>query len=192
MSSSDNNFCVSCPTNCLDDQPVISCNDCITEFEFGQVEVVYWTNVGNPLADSADFALRVDNAATADPAAIRALCVKGIKPAPDQTETEFSCDTILVTNRTHTLDNTVDKLNTINYEALKQMQCGGKKLFWFTFRGQKNLYGGLTGIVGNFMPHFESAGDGKGDILLGKLMIKWDSLCDPDFIVHPSPGIGCN
>lgn len=192
MSSEANDFCINCPTDCAGDPPVLTCNPCVDDIENGQVENIYFTNIGNPLADAADFAVRLSNSATADPDAIRALCVKGTKDAPEADLKEIECDAIVVLNRTNTLTLDFKKLSDENYDAIRQIQCSEQWLFWFTYRGQSYLYGGLQGIRGNFIAHTESEGDGKSDALSGKLSVIWDSKCEPERITHPSPGLGCN
>lgn len=170
-----------CPESCgAQVLPVVSFDDCLPQLNSSEIEDLFLAK-----ATAAAFTDWTDPEEWADRLAqtgvtgteIRRLTGIGDKPAPADTEKTVSKQRNVVTDRTHTLNFTIDDTNNTNYEAARQMQCGGKYLAWYKTRGMKQ-YGGNAGILVTV----------KSVVVLGRgdeheliqLTLTWKNKFDPE------------
>jgi len=136
-----------CPTDCLTVLPEVDFNLCTPDVNFGQIEYLFIRNIGSGgLADWSDLSewnTYISNtSSSAD--AIRRLTVIGSKPAPEKPVVDLSLQRKYYLPKKHLLNIRLDETNLTNYDWLRQLECGGQYLIWWT--AQKYMYGGDDGI----------------------------------------------
>lgn len=96
---------ITCPTSCSVALPETEFNLCSPETNFGEIEEIAVTNIGNPLTDENDLAEWSTRWAllNTDPTKITRLFVVGSKPAPEGSSIVISRDTEIPSPKTHTI-----------------------------------------------------------------------------------------
>jgi len=88
--------------------------------------------------------------AESDPARILEFYVIAEKPAAESQEQKISRDITVVGEKSHSIVGEIDQTNNINYNAMRQFECGKKVLAWYRTAGGK-MYGGPQGIEASFI-----------------------------------------
>lgn len=175
---------ITCPTGCQNDVPVVSFDECNPLVDFSEVDKLYLTAINNPLADwtdAAEWATRIDNDGT-DAEDIRELWVSGELPEPERTNTEIDNERDVWSPMKFTLPVVVFETNLINYDFVRQLQCGGEYLAWFS--AGENMYGGTDGIEVNIKAsHLITKGAKEANTIM--LEVTWDAKHNPERITNP-------
>ena len=175
---------ITCPTGCQNDVPVVSFDECNPLVDFSEVDKLYLTAVSNPLSDwtdAAEWATRIDNSGVAA-SDIRELWVKGELPEPERTNTEIDNDRDVWSPMKFTMPVTVYETNLINYDFVRQLQCGGEYLMWWS--AGENMYGGTDGIEVNVKAsHIITLGSKEANTIV--LEVTWDAKHNPERITNP-------
>lgn len=175
---------IPCDTGCQNDVPVISMDECNPSVDFSEVDKIYLTAINNPLADwtsAAEWATRIDNSGIAA-ADIRELWVSGELPEPERTATEIDNDRDVWSPMKFILPAVVFETNLINYDFVRQLQCGGEFLMWYS--AGENMYGGTTGIeVDIKASHLITKGSKEANTI--NLEPTWDAKHNPERITNP-------
>jgi hypothetical protein len=136
-----------CPPDCNAPLPEVSFTDCNPPIHLSEIEWIMFAKPGaaaiaDPLTQ-AGWNARINNEGnSAD--AIRLLRVIGNMPAPTENVVVISGQRRIVIDRTFTVEFDVDEMSDKNYEAFRELQCGGELLFWFVTRSG-HYFGGTTG-----------------------------------------------
>jgi len=177
---------ITCPESCDVHVPIWDFDECAPIVDVSEVNKIYITNLGNGLADWTDLAewtSRIDNdgVLVGD---IRELWVSGELPEPEKNIIEIDNDREVSSPMSFNLtaeifDNGED---SINYDAIRWLQCGGRKLMWYA--AGLYLYGGTDGIECDIIADHIIT---KGNKEINKLQIiaKWDSKHSPERIANP-------
>lgn len=136
---------ISCSNNCADNIPAVSFDICSPEVNFGEIDAIFVTNVGNPLTDETSLVEWTARLAAVDETKISELQVVGEKPAPEETEVTIARNIIVSGEKTHTVAFEIHQTNKINYEFMRSFECARKVLVWYRTAGGL-LYGGPSGI----------------------------------------------
>lgn len=138
-----------CPPDCNAPLPEVSFTDCNPPIHLSEIEWIMFAKPGAAaIADpntAEGWSSRINNEGSgAD--AIRLLRVIGNMPAPTNNEVVISGQRRIIIDRTFTVEFDVDELSDKNYEAFRELQCGGSLLFWFVTRSG-HVFGGTSGIL---------------------------------------------
>ncbi len=175
-----------CPTDCSSQTlPVVNFNNCAPEINASEIEEIFMGKADDAAfadwSDAAEWATRLSQSATTA-GKIRRLSVIGDKPAPNTVKKTVSKQRELVTKRTHTINFDVDETNDDNYDAMRQVQCGGLYLIWYKTRGGY-LYGGDSGILMS-LDAFDLLARGDEDEKF-QYTGTWEDKFDPERIASP-------
>ena len=175
---------ITCPTGCQNDVPVVSFDECNPEVDFSEVDKIYLCAINNPLADwtdAAGWATRLSDSGT-DPEDIRELWVSGELPEPERTETEIDNERDVWSPMKFTLTAVIFETNLTNYDFIRQLQCGGEYLMWYS--AGENMYGGTTGIEVNIKAdHLITKGSKEANTI--QIVVTWDAKHSPERITNP-------
>jgi hypothetical protein len=176
-----------CPTGCLDDVPIISMDECNPAVDFSEIDKLYITAIGlghNGLVDwtdAAEWATRIDNTGT-DLTDIRELWVSGEMPDPERNITEIDNDREVSSRMKLQQTVQVYETNTVNYDAVRYIQCGTRFLMWYS--SGEYLYGGTDGIEVNIIAsHQITKGSREANII--QLLTSWEADHNPERIDNP-------
>jgi len=175
---------ITCDTGCQNDVPVVSFDECNPVVDFSEVDKIYLTAINNPLADwtdAAEWATRIDNSGT-DASDIRELWVSGELPEPERTSTEIDNERDVWSPMKFTLPAVIFENNLTNYDFIRQLQCGGEYLMWYS--SGENMYGGTDGIEVNIKASAIITKGAKEANTL-PLEITWDAKHNPERITNP-------
>lgn len=123
-----------CIPGCLAPQPVWDFSDCNPDFNYGQIDRIYLMALGGaPFTDWTDLSEWVARMAlpVSDLDSIQFLNVIGEKPAAASTELEISRRRKITTEKIHTINFDIDETGLINYNAIRQTECGGNYRMWY-------------------------------------------------------------
>lgn len=175
---------ITCPTGCQNDVPAVSFDECNPIVDFSEVDKVYLCAINNPLADWTDateWAARIDNSGVAAND-IRELWVSGELPEPERTSTEIDNERDVWSPMKFTMPVVIYELNLTNYDFVRQLQCGGEYLMWYS--SGEYMYGGTDGIEVNIKAsHLITKGPKEANTL--NLEITWDAKHNPERITNP-------
>lgn len=174
-----------CPTDCASTLPIVEFDECNPEINGAQIAKIYFTNIGNPLADwtsAPEWNGRLDDSGVAGDA-IRTMHVIGAKPVPESDEKDISLGRKVVGKKTHTVVGSVDETNDVNHEMVRQNECGGNYLMWYeTIEGK--LYGGTEGIEASLLMDLEIVED-ENEITRFPFKWEWKSKFTEERIDTP-------
>lgn len=138
---------ITCPDNCSFSLPTFKFSECAPRTKEGGLCNIFLRNVGNPLTNWEDLNEWTTNISNTDPGAtkIRALTVTGDVPLPESTEKTISHQRVIKLAKKRTANAKIDDDSDDNYDAMRQIQCGGSYLAWLLTNGG-DLYGGNEGI----------------------------------------------
>ena len=170
---------VVCATTCDQPLPATEWSLCNPEVNFGEIDAIFTTNIGNPLTNENDpsewagrKAMNIANAARIDE-----FHVIAEKPAAESSEIKISRDITVVGQKTHTITGEISQTNNTNYNAMRQYECGKKILFWYRTAGGK-LYGGATGIEGSLIINHVIPKSRK-ELSVFAFTLKWEAQYHP-------------
>ena len=175
-----------CPTDCDSYVPIWDFDECAPIVDVSEVNKIYLTAVDHPLVDwtsLVEWEGRIDNDGV-DVDDIRELWVSGELSEPEKNIIEIDNDREVSSPMSFNLtaeifDNGED---SINYDALRWLQCGGRKLMWYA--AGDYLYGGDSGIECDIIAdHIITKG--QKEINKIQLIIKWDAKHSPERIANP-------
>lgn len=175
---------ITCPTGCDSYVPVIVQDECDPIVDISEVNKLYMTNLDYGLTDWTDLSewtTRIDNDGT-DVNDIREWWVSGELGEPERNVVEIDNDRDVSSEMAFTMMLEVFDVPTDTYDAMRFLQCGGRKLIWFA--AGDYLYGGTDGIEADVIAHYEIT---KGNKEINKivLQVKWDSMHHPERITNP-------
>lgn len=174
-----------CPTTCNATPPTVDFSLCNPVVNNGQIAKIYFTTIGNPLinwASEIEWDSRLDNDA-AGAANIRTLIVVGDKPVPGKTEKEISLGRKISGVKQFTVAFDIDETNQTNYDAMRQIECGGNFLVWYETRDGL-LYGSTAGIEAKISID-EAIPRAYTDLILFPGTLAWESKFHPERITSP-------
>ncbi len=133
-----------CSTNCDGDLPDWNFDDCNPQVNFAEIRRIFirkknstpftdWTQPAEWLAQIANGTIKV-------------LTVIADKPAAAGIVKEISNGRRITIGKDHTINFTIDDVSDENYEAMRQMECGGEYLINYETEGEK-MFGGNEGIT---------------------------------------------
>jgi hypothetical protein len=127
---------------------------CTTGVEWGRLDKMYLTKVGDGLADwsqASNWNTRLNNASdqpTTGTYYIRTLNIVGELVEPEQTETEISLGRKTYSAPDFTVNIEVDDMGDLNYAFAQTLIDNGGGIYAAWFEGESHLYGGDDGIEG--------------------------------------------
>lgn len=168
-----------CSADCDDAIPELEFNLCNPEVNFGEIDAIFVTNVGNPLTDETDAAEWATRMAllAANPAKIQELQVVGEKPVPEETSVTIARNIEVTGAKTHTVNFEIHQTNKKNYEFMRSFECARKVLVWYRTAGGL-LYGGPSGIEVTLKLN-EQIPKTRKELIMFIGSIKWDSKFAP-------------
>ena len=175
---------ITCPTGCENDVPIISMDECNPAVDFSEIDKLYITQVDQGLSDwtdAAEWATRIDNSGVGI-GDIRELWVSGEMPDPERNITEIDNDREVSSRMKLQQTIQVYETNTVNYDAVRFIQCGTRFLMWYA--SGEYLYGGTGGIEANIIAsHQITKGSREANII--QLLTSWESDHNPERIDNP-------
>lgn len=175
-----------CPTNCTSPLPIVSFSDCNPEVHLSEIEYLLLAKAAaNDITDMTsvtEWSTRISNTAT-DANAIRKLRVSGEMPASQESEIGISGQRKVVIDRSFSITAEIDELNQQNYDAAREMQCGGFYKVWPVTRSG-HIFGGKTGIV-MYVKSNLALGKGENDIQKINISTSWKTKFMPERHVWP-------
>lgn len=117
------------------------------EINYGQIENIFFTEIGYPLASlQRDEIMSRINDSSTDDGKIRKMHVIGSKAEPERSSIDLSLGRKVYGEGSHTVAFKIDETNNINYQMLKSIEKnpGATYLFWFS--SGNYFYGGKSGI----------------------------------------------
>lgn len=128
--------------------PAVSFSVGNPEINYGQIEKIFFTEIGNPLTDTQKNTImaRLDDSDTATAGKIRKMHVIGSKAEPERSSIDISLGRKVYGEGSHTITFKIDETNDINYAMLQTLEKnpGATYLFWYV--AGKKFYGGAAGI----------------------------------------------
>ena len=146
---------ITCANDCSDPIPAVSFDLCNPEVNFGEIDAIFVTNVGNPLTDE----------------------VVGEKPAPEETEVVIARNISVTGAKTHTVNFEIHQTNKINYEFMRSFECARKVLIWYRTAGGL-LYGGPSGIEVTLKMN-QVIPKNRKELIMFVGSLKWDAKFHP-------------
>ncbi len=168
---------ITCADDCADPIPVVEFDVCNPEVNFGEIDAIFITNVGNPLTDETDAAEWATRMAAVGATKITELHVVGEKPAPEETEVVISRNIAVTGAKTHTVPFEIHQTNKTNYEFMRSFECPRKVLVWYRTAGGL-LYGGASGIEVTIKMN-EVIPKNRKDLIMFVGNMKWDAKFHP-------------
>lgn len=170
---------IECAENCDDPIGEVQFDLCNPEVNFGEIDAIFITNLGNPLIDETDateWATRMALLVT-DPTKITELHVVGEKPIPEGNPLTISRNIEVTGAKTHTVPFEIHQTNKKNYEFMRGFECARKVLVWYRTAGGL-LYGGPSGIEVSLKLD-EQIPKSRKDLIMFVGSIKWDAKFAP-------------
>lgn len=185
---------ITCPEDgCSGLFPAYDFDACSPNIIFGQINKIYLQAADQSgltdWEDAMEWGTLIDNstAYSTTPTVIRELDVIGSKPPTEFDEVEVSNNRIFQTPKTFTVNAALDDLSDTNYEAARQLECGGSFLMWYTDLAGY-MYGnetdGCSGILVTILVD-HNLPEGKKEKQTINYTIKWDASFHPARIVNP-------
>lgn len=168
---------ITCADDCNDAIPAVEFDVCNPEVNFGEIDAIFITNVGNPLTDETDAAEWATRFAAVGATKITELHVVGEKPAPEGTEVVISRNISVKGAKTHTIPFEIHQTNQANYDFMRSFECSRKVLMWYRTAGGL-LYGGASGIEATITMD-EVTPKNRKDLIMIVGNAKWDAKFHP-------------
>lgn len=176
---------ITCPTDCENYVPPVEFSFCDPNVEFGEIERIYITGLGNGLADwtdAAEWATRLDNTTEDDDTVIRTLYVAGDQPPAEANEREISLCRMVYSEKDFTINFDIDEVNITNNDFMRLLECGGQFTMWYAT--PEYMYGGTDGITVRFNIN-NNITRGCNEINLISGTAKWQAKHHPEKIANP-------
>lgn len=188
--------CPTCPENCEEfAMPSVDFADCVDAHveEESEISEVFMTvpqddgngnitGVGAP-ADWSSAASWTAAISASGAGAVRHLIGIGDKPTADQDTRTISRGRTKYGPKTFTVNFDIDDVSDLNYELIRNLECGVDVVFWFQTKGGY-LYGGSTGIKATAQADW-ILDRGDGSYSRGQITLTWTALCNPPRIESP-------
>jgi hypothetical protein len=159
-------------------------DECNPAVDFSEVDKLYLTQIDQPLADwtdAAEWASRIDNDGT-DVDDIREIWVSGELPEPERNVTPIDNEREVSSPNKFSLTLQVFETNTVNYDAVRFIQCGTRFLAWYSAGAY--MYGGTNGIEVNVIAsHIITKGAKEANVI--QLVVTWEDKHNPERIDNP-------
>lgn len=168
---------ITCANDCSDPIPAVSFDLCNPEVNFGEIDAIFVTNVGNPLTDETSLVEWTARLAAIDDTKITELQVVGEKPAPEETEVVIARNISVTGAKTHTVNFEIHQTNKINYEFMRSFECARKVLIWYRTAGGL-LYGGPSGIEVTLKMN-QVIPKNRKELIMFVGSLKWDAKFHP-------------
>jgi hypothetical protein len=185
---------ITCPTDCTGDLPVVSFSDCAPQTSKSEINRLYmgkantkaFTTWGSPTewADRLSQSIVPPGDSEELPAdLIRPITVSAEKPDASMTEIDISDGRKAISNVDHVINFEIDDVSQINYDWVRQLECGYVGRFWYSTMGG-HLFGGNKGIKATIKAKVVLA---KGNDGLQKIVgtISWKSQFTEERVVSP-------
>lgn len=180
-----------CSAGCEADLPEVNFDDCLPVVIFSVIVRIFLAKkTAAPFTDwtaAGEWVSRISaNSTGAD--AIRVLTVIADKPAGAGVIKEISNGRRITIGKDHTLNFTIDDVSDENYQAMRQLECGGEYKMWYETLGEK-MFGGNEGIlvrvdVNNVL------GRGRDEIEVINGVFSWRAKFHPERTASPIFGSG--
>lgn len=199
MSKFNDQFSPTCPTDCTTVDEAIFDDACFSTetIEESEIEEIFFSEPSitpgvpnNPIAGWVKSGLAADAEtnsaaiiawyAAKDNSATGALhSLKGIGDKPAATSTEIIGEEgkKIKVGKVHPINFDVQTLTNLNYEGLRQLECGGVKHVWY--RTKKYLYGGKNGMIANIIDVGHILARGRGSIATDPVQIEFEAQLNP-------------
>ena len=188
--------CVACPDDCDDfAMPAVDFADCVdshTEEESEITEIFMTvpqddgngniTAVGGP-GDWTSAASWAGAISASGASKVRQLIVIGDKGQADQESRIISRGRTKYGPKTFTVNADIDDVSDLNYELIRNLECGVDVVFWFQTKGGY-LYGGAEGIKATATADW-ILDRGAGSYSRGAITLTWKHTCNPPRIESP-------
>lgn len=175
-----------CQDGCNVRPPDLSFTDCDPEVHEGEIDRLYFMSLGGaPLTnvDSlAEWNSRLSNTSTSINA-IRFMNVVGEKPVAEGEVIKISRNRKITMHKAHTINFDVDETNQENYDALRELECGGNFLWWYQTAGGL-LYGGTDGIEA-YVNLNDMIPKDRAELNIFQGVLTWDAEFHPERTTNP-------
>jgi len=177
---------IDCPLDCDVVVPAIDMDECNPIVDISEVNKLYMTTMDYGMLDWTSFAGWLDRLSNSGAGVddIREWFVSGELPETDKNIITIDNDREVSSPMDFSMmlevfDNGEDSLN---YDAMRWLQCGGSKLIWYA--AGDYLYGGSRGIeVQIIADHIITKGNKEINKI--QLLVKWDAKNSPERIANP-------
>lgn len=185
-----------CPTcdECdeLELPPFVFNDDCDPESEESEICDILFTvedpeNPGTALGGPTDWTQTADWTAAIDNTAadkVRKLTGIGDLPEPEQEIRIVSKRRKVMGLKNFTLNHTIDDVTDENYNAARELECGGVVRLWLRTLGGR-LYGGQEGIRASITKANMPLDRGQNTFERIELQFQWEHSCHPPRIADP-------
>lgn len=176
-----------CASDCSFSLPTFKFSECAPVVKEGGLCNLFFANSGNPMTNwesLSEWETRISNL-DAGAEKIRALTITGDVPAPEGTEKTISHKRVVKVTKKRTLNAKIDDDSDDNYDAMRQLQCGGSFLMWY-MTNAGDLYGGNEGIAISLDPD-EIIPESTDENIFIQLIAKWEARISPMRIASPMP-----
>lgn len=182
---------ISCPSACPESDenflPEVDYSKCSPVVNVAEIDRLFIGNIGSPFTDEGsapEWATRIAIAFDDDdPDYLMQLLVVGQKPAAEGSPIKIDSDNIITPFKKHTITGKIFQTNHTNYEAMRALECGGKRLIWYTTAGGK-LYGGASGIEASIVINHVIP-EGRNELAHFEFSIEWNAKFHPCECVSP-------
>lgn len=138
-----------CPTDCSSALPIVNFDKCNPQVAFSEIRRIFLAKeTATPFTDwrlAPEWVTRISETDVVDDDTIRPLSVIADKPAPASIVVEISNGRNYTVGKDHTINYTIDDISELNYEFMRNIECGGKYKMWYETEGGF-MYGGNEGI----------------------------------------------
>lgn len=188
--------CPSCPEDCGDfDFPAVEFADCVDSHteEESEISEAFMTvplddgngNItakGGPAdwTSAASWTSAIDQTGTGK---VRHLTTVGSKGEAEQESRTISRGRIKYGPKTFSVQLKIDDVTDLNYELIRNLECGVDVVFWYQTIGGY-LYGGSNGIKATATADWILE-EGTGSFAYGIITLTWQARCNPQRIVSP-------
>lgn len=175
-----------CSAGCDADLPAFVFDECNPIVNYSEiVRIFFEKSTATPMTDWTAATEYLSRIASGD---MQVLTVIADKPAGASIVKDISNGRKITIGKDHTLNFTIDDVSDANYEAMRQMECGGEYIMRYETLGEK-MFGGNEGIktrvdVNNVL------GRGREEIEVITGVLSWRSKFHPERTTSPIFGSG--
>lgn len=188
--------CPTCPEDCDDfTMPAVDFSDCVDshveeESEISEVlmAAIQTDGSGNQSAvgapgDWTSAASWASALSDSGGSSVRQLIGIGDKGAADQTSRVISRGRTKYGPKNFTINFDIDDVSALNYELIRNLECGVDVVVWYQTRGGY-LYGGSTGVKATATADW-ILDRGADTYSRGAITLTWKAKCNPPRIESP-------
>lgn len=170
--------------------PTVDFAECDIESRESEICTIYMAlddpmNPGNP-AGTIDMSTPAGITTAVTAGDLIVFTVIGDAPEPEQTTRVVSKRRTIMGKKTFTINATVDDMNDTNYEALRELECGGSRRIWLGTIGGR-LFGDPTnGILADVSKSNPMVLDrGEDTYERGEMAFTWEMTASPPRGIDP-------